>query len=145
MNSRKYETKRPRGNPHIAELGRATQFRPGQSGNAGGRPRRTPFADAHREIAELTVRDLLVLPTDSVARAIAKSVASKALKGNISAAAEAANRAEGTPRQRPEESEKGPRELVIRVIEDKPTQRAKLNAEQAADLLPPSDGDREPE
>ena len=86
----------------------------------------------------------LVLEVTKIYRPIAKSVASKALKGNVSAAAEAANRAEGTPRQRREESEKGPRELVIRVIEDKPTQRAKLNAEQAADLLPP-DGDSGPE
>jgi hypothetical protein len=144
MNPRNNKPKQLRGNPRIAEFGRATRFQPGQSGNPGGRPSRTPYADAHREIAELTVRDLPILQTDSVATAIAKSVASKALKGNISAAAEAANRAEGTPRQRPEESEKGPREFVIRVTEDKPTQRAKLNAEQAADLLPP-DGDSGPE
>jgi|SRR6266852_5294315 len=145
MKSRNNKPKHVRGNPGIAEFGRATRFQPGQSGNPGGRPSRTPYADAHREIAELTVRDLINLPTDSVALRTAKAVARLAVDGNISAAIEAANRAEGTPRQRPEESEKGPRELVIRVIEDKPTQRAKLNAEQAADLLPPSDGDSEPE
>ncbi len=101
MNSRNNKTKQLRGNPRIAEFGRATRFQPGQSGNPGGRPSRTPYADAHREIAELTVRDLPILPTDSVATAIAKSVASKALKGNISAVVEVVDRAEGTPQQRP--------------------------------------------
>jgi hypothetical protein len=79
-----------------------------------------------------------------VATAIAKSVASKVLKGNISAVAEVVNRAEGTPQQRPEVPERS-REVVARVIEDKPTERANRKAKQAADLLSLSDGDREPE
>ena len=90
------------------------------------------------------MHDLPILPTDSVATAIAKSVASNGLNGNISAVAEVVNRAEGTPQQRPEVPE-GRREVVARVIEDKPTERANRKAKQAADLLSPSDGDREPE
>ena len=46
---------------------------------------------SHREIGELTVRELPILPADSVATAIGKSVASKALKGIISAAADPAS------------------------------------------------------
>lgn len=98
----KRKDKQARGNPRIGELGRATRFRPGQSGNPGGRPSRTPYTDAHREVAELQVNDLRILPTESVAIAIAKSVAKQALKGSITADAEAANRVEGTPRKCPE-------------------------------------------
>jgi hypothetical protein len=56
------------------------------------------------ENGELTVRNLPILPTDSVAGAIAKSVASRPLKGNFSAAAETVNRAKGLPQQAPEVS-----------------------------------------
>jgi hypothetical protein len=37
-------------NPDIAEAGRATRSKPGQSGNLGGRPKRTPYADACRAV-----------------------------------------------------------------------------------------------
>jgi hypothetical protein len=160
MKSKTNKSKHARGNPHIAELGRATQFQPGQSPNPGGRPSWTPYADAHREVAGLTVHELGVLPTDSVARATAKSVARQALKGNISAAAEAANRAEGTPRQRPEVSAVGPQEVVWKVVfqEKEITNPDALRGahlkrssdqdskpEEAADSLAPPDGDGEPE
>lgn len=139
MNSRNNKPKQLRGNPRIAELGRATRFQPGQSGNPGGRPSRTPYADAHREIAELTVRDLPILPTDSVATAIAKSVASKALEGNISAAVEAANRVEGTPRQRAEVAGDKSGQIIIMSRMARPNRQPNRKAEQAADSLPPSD------
>jgi hypothetical protein len=70
------------------------------SPNPGGRPKRTPFTDAHRQIAESSVRDLTILDTDSVAVAIAKALAREALRGKIQAASEIANRVEGTARQR---------------------------------------------
>jgi hypothetical protein len=101
--------KKPRGNPGIVEAGVATRFKPGYSGNPVGRPRRTPYADAHRVVAELPVSDLKSSSKDSVSIGIAKSVARKALKGNISAAAECANRTEGTPRQSVALDEQGPR------------------------------------
>jgi hypothetical protein len=139
MSSEKTKPKQPRGNPRIAELGRATRFRPGHSGNPGGKPSWTPYADAHREVAELPVAELAILPTDSVAMATAKTVATQALKGNITAAAEAANRAEGTPRQRPELQ----KEIVVRVEYAK-HEIPKRDAPQFIDLGPPSDEDCKP-
>jgi hypothetical protein len=89
-----------RGNPEKTKPYRWTKGCP--SPNPGGRPKRTPYTDAHREIAEATVKDLSIRDTDSVALAIAKAVAREALKGKIQAAAEIANRVEGTARQRVE-------------------------------------------
>jgi hypothetical protein len=129
MDSEETKVKQPRGNPRIAEHGKATRFRPGQSGNPGGRPNRTPYADAHREVADLPVSELRILPNESVATAIAKSVAKQALKGSVTAAAEAANRAEGTPRKCPETELA--REILLRIVEEKP----RRSAEQTNDLL----------
>ena len=53
--------KKPRGNSGIAEAGIATRFTPGQSGNPSGRPRRTPYADAHRTVAQLPVVELSLI------------------------------------------------------------------------------------
>jgi hypothetical protein len=72
------------------------------SPNPGGRPKKTPFTDAHRQIAEAPVRDLTILDSDSVAVAVAKALAREALRGKIQAATEIANRVEGTARQRVE-------------------------------------------
>jgi hypothetical protein len=72
-------------------------FPKGKSGNPGGRPKRTPLADACREVLALPV------PGDSEGRTyaekIAATLAEKAAKGDIRAAAELADRAEGKPRQ----------------------------------------------
>jgi uncharacterized protein DUF5681 len=102
--------KKPRGNPRIADAGVATRFKPGHSGNPGGKPRRTPYADAHRIVAELPVAELKSSSTDPVPIGIAKSLARKALEGNISAAAECANRTEGPPRQTVEQEKEGRRD-----------------------------------
>ena len=148
MDSEETKVKQPRGNPKIAELGKATRFRPGQSGNPGGRPNRTPYADAHREVADLPVSKLGILPNESVRIGIAKSVAKQALKGNISAAAEAANRAEGTPRKCPEVADTLRREVVIIVKEEKRVkeeQRVADRAEQAGNSLPSQKKASEPD
>lgn len=113
------KTKRLRGNAQIAELGRATRFQRGRSGNPGGRPSKTPFADAHREVAQMPVSELRVKPTDRVALAVAKRVAREAIRGKISAASEAANRAEGSPRQTLPLHEAG--DIVVHVVYDKPS------------------------
>ena len=78
-------------------VGEATQFKKGVSGNPGGRPKRTPLADACREALALPV------PGDSEGRTyaqkIAATLAAKAAEGDIRAAAELADRAEGRARQ----------------------------------------------
>jgi hypothetical protein len=87
-----------RGNPDKTKPYRWTKGCP--SPNPGGRPKKTPYADAYREVADWMVKDLKISPTDSVAIAIAKVVAREALNGKISAAVEIANRVEGVARQR---------------------------------------------
>jgi hypothetical protein len=77
-------------------------FLPGTSGNPGGRPKKTPFTDACRTVAEMRVTDLRVCRTDQVPIAIAKKLARQAIGGRVRAAAELANRVEGTPTQRHE-------------------------------------------
>jgi hypothetical protein len=75
----------------------ATRWKPGQSGNPGGRPKRTPLIDACRDVlGEPVPGD----PTGrTFARAIAEKLAGMALAGDIRAASELADRAEGKARQ----------------------------------------------
>ncbi len=72
-------------------------FQPGQSGNPGGRPKKTPLADAYRGLLGR------VVPGDrngrSYAEAIAGKVVAKALAGDIRAVQELADRVEGKPRR----------------------------------------------
>jgi hypothetical protein len=79
------------------DVGKATQFKPGQSGNPGGRPKTAPLSQACRDLLASSV------PDDSQGRtyaeAIAEKLAQKALAGDIRAAQELADRAEGRPRQ----------------------------------------------
>jgi Family of unknown function (DUF5681) len=75
------------------EIGKATRWKKGQSGNRGGRPRTATLSQAYREVLEQRV------PGDNrsrtFAQVIAASVASAAADGNIRAAAELAERTEG--------------------------------------------------
>jgi hypothetical protein len=61
--------------------------------------RRSAFCSLTRAIANLKVKDLKLDPEDTVPLAMAKALALEALAGNVNAAAELANRAEGRPRQ----------------------------------------------
>ena len=110
--------KNPCGNPTIVDAGVATRFQPGQSGNPGGKPRRTPYADADRIVAGLPVATFHRSPDDTVAIATAKAIARKAVEGNIPAAVEAANRTEGKPREMEKQSLQ-PREVQIHVVFDR--------------------------
>ncbi len=69
----------------------------GISGNPGGRPRKTPLTDVCRELLGKPV------PNDrsgrTYAEAIAERLAKKALAGDVRAAREIADRAEGKARQ----------------------------------------------
>lgn len=75
----------------------ATRWRPGQSGNPGGRPKTASLSQAYRQKLDSLV------PGDkegrTYAQAIADELAERALAGDIRAAQELADRAEGRPRQ----------------------------------------------
>jgi DnaJ-class molecular chaperone len=72
-------------------------WKPGQSGNPGGRPRNI-LGEAYEEIL------VRVVPNDSKKRTYAQRIAEgqikAAVKGNTAAAREIADRTEGKPRQR---------------------------------------------
>jgi uncharacterized protein DUF5681 len=128
MNSKKTHGSSPnglgRGNYNLGnEVGHATRFQKGKSGNPGGPPSQTPFADAARIVADLSVDELEDRPTDSVSLRWAKRLASDALSGKTQAAAELANRAEGTPRPTERIAQ---RDAEIRVIYDDPLGRAQM-------------------
>jgi hypothetical protein len=100
----------------LANLRRGAAFRwqPGQSGNPGGRPAFKELSNACREIL------LSPLPDDpkrTYAEAIAERLAQAALAGNIDAAAELGNRAEGRPRQALEISDGKPDPLAELIAE----------------------------
>lgn len=73
------------------------RWKPGQSGNPGGRPRYAELSRAYREILKETV------PSNpgglTYAEIIALRLATAAMAGSVSAAAELADRAEGKPSQ----------------------------------------------
>src|SRR5215469_2579600 len=78
-------------------VGKATQFKKGISGNPGGRPKSAPLSEAAREILSKPV------PNDpdgrTYAQVIAQVLADKAIAGDLRAAQELADRAEGRSRQ----------------------------------------------
>lgn len=69
-------------------------WKPGQSGNPGGRPKRKPISDAYTAILEAK-------NTDGVtgAQMIALAMFKQALKGNVQAVKEITDRVEGALRQ----------------------------------------------
>jgi hypothetical protein len=78
-------------------IGEATRFKPGESGNPGGRPKTAPLSQACRELLGQSI------PGDpgqrTYAEAIAQTLVEKALKGDIRAAQELGDRVEGRARQ----------------------------------------------
>jgi hypothetical protein len=78
-------------------VGEATQFKPGASGSPGGRPRAARLSEACR--AKLGA----LVPDDAEGRTYAEAIAEKlvqlALRGDIRAAQELADRGEGRPSQ----------------------------------------------
>lgn len=76
------------------DVGKATQFKPGKSGNPGGRPKAL-IADASREWLKQIDRNT----GQTNAELIAKAQGKKALKGETSAYNAIADRTEGKPAQ----------------------------------------------
>jgi hypothetical protein len=116
--------------PESRKHGLRPPWRKGQgSPNPGGRPKRTPFANACRRIAALKVgagaeSQLRILPGDSVATAAAKRMAMDCIMaGSVAAFNAIADRTEGRVQQSvqlasavTEMGEQQP--ILIRVIED---------------------------
>lgn len=71
------------------DVGKATQFKPGQSGNPGGRPKQTPIADALR----------VALSDPSELEKFISAVLKKAKKGDVKAFQAVSDRIEGKPAQ----------------------------------------------
>lgn len=93
-----------------------TPWKPGVSGNPGGRPKTAPLSNACREWLASQ------MPGDpegrTGAQAIAKMLGEKALAGNIRAAQELADRAEGRARQSIELSNVALRDAFERMSRD---------------------------
>lgn len=94
------------------EFGESTRWKPGQSGNPGGRPKKLHITDAIR--AELEREGPDGVPNDA---AIARVLVQLARSGNMDAIREIADRTEGKARQRIESAGDGyagkPIELVL--------------------------------
>ena len=71
-------------------------WKPGQSGNPGGRPRRNPLTD---ELTQLLEQDAPNAQGKSWALVIAEALLQKARKGDVRAFSVLANRIEGKPHQ----------------------------------------------
>src|SRR5437867_7249017 len=75
----------------------AKKYKPGQSGNPGGRPKKTKLTEAYRQLLEELV------PGDpegrTYAQLIALSMAQSAMKGRADCAREIGDRTEGRARQ----------------------------------------------
>jgi hypothetical protein len=73
------------------------RFPKGQTGNPNGRPKLTKLTEALREqLAE----EMPGAPERTVAEAIARALIKEAMKGNVQAAREIADRTEGKPTQK---------------------------------------------
>jgi hypothetical protein len=84
-------------NPNIAEDGRSHRWKKGQSGNPSGRPKSKTISNAYRHKLEEEV------PNDPERRTWAELIAEAqvrdAVRGNVQAAREIADRTEGKARQ----------------------------------------------
>jgi Family of unknown function (DUF5681) len=75
-------------------------WKPGQSGNPSGRPKRKPLTDAYAAILEKRIpaavaHKLQLIGRPTYAQVIAMALAQEAIKGKVNAAAEMADRVEG--------------------------------------------------
>jgi ribosomal protein L17 len=87
--------RRPGGRPFPKGNKIGHRFKPGESGNPGGRPKSKKLSEAYRALLEADPKTTVVPTTN--AEAVAARLIKLAKKGNISAAREAADRAEGRP------------------------------------------------
>lgn len=74
------------------------RFKPGQSGNPGGRPKSKLLSEAYKKILETEIKSGKH-KGKTFAEVIAQKMAEEATKGKVQPAAEMADRVEGKPRQ----------------------------------------------
>ena len=84
------------GNPQIQELGKATQFQPGQSGNPNGRPLDLVSQELRRMMRSACPYDA---DGRTWAQLISLAICRRALKGDVAATREICDRTEGKPMQ----------------------------------------------
>jgi hypothetical protein len=78
------------------QAGAGTRFAPGQTGNAGGKPKWKPWADAYRKFGGLPITQLQITKDDTTIEAVVKKAYQEMLKApDVRAAREAADRTEG--------------------------------------------------
>lgn len=108
----------------LAALGKETQWKPGQSGNPGGRPGRLPLTDALRE----------ALQKPKTLEAIVGAIIKAAKKGSRAHFQEIADRVEGKAMQRHEHSgpEGGAINLNIEEIDARITELLNRSADRAS-------------
>lgn len=94
------------------DIGKATQFRPGESGNPSGRPKKTLLDEA--------IEQILSADQSAVALKIAKKLLEKAGKGDVRAVQLAAERTQGKPKQSTELSGPGGAPLMIQILSSIP-------------------------
>lgn len=92
--------KKRRGNAGNADTIAAFRFKPGQSGNPSGRPRRTALDDALKQMLEEEFQEVMTASVGmTVAQVLARGILKHAMKGNARAMQLAAERTGGKPRQ----------------------------------------------
>jgi hypothetical protein len=100
----------------------ANLSKPGMTNNPGGRPKKTPLTDALRKLIE-SKDSLKIKPDDDNATKAAKYLLRLIASGKVSAFKEAADRVEGTVKEKVVyvggEQEQGDRPVVIRVEYDR--------------------------
>lgn len=103
-------------NPNIAEVGKSHRWKKGQSGNPSGRPKSKTLSNAYRNKLEE------VVPNDPEGRTWAELIAEAqvrdAVRGNVQAAREIADRTEGRARQSIEFEDKTMTQAFERMTSD---------------------------
>jgi hypothetical protein len=87
-------------------------WKPGQSGNPGGRPKRKPLTDAYSALLGQTIpldvaRQLRISEASTYAEVVAMALLKEAVKGKVNAAAELADRVEGRVMERVQVDHRG--------------------------------------
>ena len=94
------DSKQNGGNTARNTAGLRPPWKPGESGNLSGRPKRKPLTDAYAALLDKPIppdmaRQLKLDESTTYAQVIAMSLVREAVKGKVQAAAEVADRVEG--------------------------------------------------